>query len=548
MFRLQNFTFTYAGAKDPALRDLSFQIAPGERLALVGGSGAGKSTLLRALAGLIPHLVAGQSQGRLLYKGQDWSAYTPLERAQSIALVGPNPELQLSNLSTTVAQELAWGLENLALPYAEIERRVAQALERWDLTSLACASPFQLSSGQRQRLALAASFITAPRFILLDEPSAYLDHSSRRQLVTYLQELPPEVGWLWATSRLEEVVDLERWLFLEDGRLLSDAPPQLRSLQGPLAPAATRLWALAHPQDPLPQEGYPLTLEAAARHWQGAPLPVRARTPLQREEPPLWEASGLSYAWGEASGAGLEEIAWTLPAGQRVALVGPNGAGKSTLARLWKGLLSPQAGVISYKGRPIPAGRPQLLASELGLIGPDPRRQIFAAQVREEILFGARQLGLRGRELEERLQESLELTGLEGLALAHPYELTNSQLRRLGWASILALHTPTLLVDEPSALGDALDWEIWQRIEEWLLEKGTTLILISHDWELLSAREAEVWRLEGGRLEIFPTLETYEPRLRAQERPAAQRLAALLSTPQGQDNAPPLQIKEQNCP
>ena len=259
MICVQALHFGYPQAAEASLRDLSFTVAPGEAVAVVGGTGAGKSTLLRVLAGFVPSLVQGDRRGRVEVGGLDPGTASPLQRLARVGLLFSDPAAQLSGICPTVREEVAWGLGNLGVPREEMRSRVDRVLERLGLEREAGRSPFVLSGGQQQRVALAAVLALAPQVLLLDEPVALLDPQGRREVLAVARDLACEGhAVLWATPHLEEAAAFPRWLVLEQGRLVQDGPAALPPRHGALEAPWTRL-----------------AREAGGRGlWQG-PWPVR---------------------------------------------------------------------------------------------------------------------------------------------------------------------------------------------------------------------------------------------------------------------------------
>lgn len=224
MIRTASLSFTYAGSEGPALAGVDLTIGAGERVALIGGSGAGKTTLLRILAGFSASYLRGRLEGEVEVGGADPARLRPEERCRRVGYLFSDPRAQLSGTCFSVREEVAWGLGNLAVPRPEMEERVEAVLHRLGLAPLARRSPFALSGGEQQRLALASLLALAPAVLLLDEPVAMLDPAGIREV----QEAVSAAGHstvVWATPRLEEVVGMDRWLVLSRGRLIYDGPP-----------------------------------------------------------------------------------------------------------------------------------------------------------------------------------------------------------------------------------------------------------------------------------------------------------------------------------
>lgn len=242
MIRVEGLSFRYPGAPEPSLREVSFTVAPGEALAVVGGAGAGKSTLLRILAGFVPTLVHGERQGRVTVDGLDPGHATPAERLARTGLLFSDPTAQMSGICPTVREEVAWGLGNLGVPREAMRPRVEGALARLGLEAVAERSPFALSGGQQQRVALAAVLALAPAAVLLDEPVTMLDPQGRREVLEAAMLLSAQGHVVvWATPHLEEAAAFPRWLVLDGGRLVGDGPASIPERHGALEAPWTRM-------------------------------------------------------------------------------------------------------------------------------------------------------------------------------------------------------------------------------------------------------------------------------------------------------------------
>jgi energy-coupling factor transport system ATP-binding protein len=300
--RVRGLSFSYPGAP-PALRDVSLEVQPGEVVALFGPSGSGKSTLLRALAGLVPHFHGGRFAGRVEVAGQDTRTTRPADLAGTVATLFQDPEDQV--VFTHVEAEVAFGLENIGTPPAEIPLRAAAALRAVAVGGLAQRPVAQLSGGELQRVCLASVLALSPQLLLLDEPTSQLDPDGAALAI----ELARSSGAAVVVSehRPERVLDAcDRVLFLDEGRLREDGLPEA--------------WLPRHAVLP---HGEPAG-EAVCR------------------------LEGVSFAYDRPV---LDGVSLEVGHGEIVALLGPNGSGKTTIGKLAAGLLEPQAGRVLREGR-----------------------------------------------------------------------------------------------------------------------------------------------------------------------------------------------------
>jgi energy-coupling factor transporter ATP-binding protein EcfA2 len=392
---VRGLTFSYPDGERPALEDVSLEVREGEIVALLGPSGSGKSTLLRALAGLVPHFHGGRFSGSVQVAGRDTRHARPAELAGRVASVFQDPEDQV--VMTRVANEVAFGLENLGVPSAEIPRRVREALAAVEAPHLSARRTTELSGGELQRVCLASALATRPRLLLLDEPTSQLDPAGAEAFLRCVVGLDAAV--VLSEQRIGRALSVaDRVLFVDEGRLLLDAPVD-----------ETRRWLAVHRPsfldvsvvasiDNSPSEAVVVTIERA------------------------WFSYGQTPA---LQGASLE-----VRRGEVVALEGPNGSGKTTLAKLAAGLLEPDAGSVRRTGR-------------AGYLSQDPGRYLACERVLDEVALA---VGGDG----ERALAALERVGLAWAAERHPRDLSSGERERVGLAAVAVGEPDLLILDEPT--------------------------------------------------------------------------------------------------
>jgi energy-coupling factor transport system ATP-binding protein len=388
--------FTYPGGDTPALDDVTLALEPGELLVLLGPSGSGKSTLLRALSGLVPHFHGGRFSGRVEVAGTDTRTARPAELAGAVATLFQDPEDQV--VFGRVENEVAFGLENLGVSPHEILPRARKALAEVGAEHLAGRRTETLSAGELQRVCLASALALGPELLLLDEPTSQLDPLSAEAFL----DLAASLGAAVVVSEQRPSRPLarcDRVLFLEQGRLLLDAPR-----------ADALEWLAEHRPGYLPRE----PRETACTAGVGETL---CRV----------EAVAFAYPAGPPV---LDGVDLELQRGEIVALVGPNGSGKTTLGKLAAGLLEPQ------RGRVTRAGRPAYLSQ-------DPGRYLVRERVDEEVALAV------GGDL-ERARRALATVGLAWAAERHPRDLSSGERERLALAAVLVTEPDVLVLDEPT--------------------------------------------------------------------------------------------------
>jgi energy-coupling factor transport system ATP-binding protein len=394
--RVERLTYAYPGALRPALEDVSLTVEEGEVVSVLGPSGGGKSTLLRALAGLVPHFHGGSFAGRVEVAGLDTRRHRPADLAGCVATVFQDPEDQV--VLTGVAAEVEFGLENVGVLPAEIQGRALKALETVGARTLAGRRAQEVSGGELQRVCLASALALAPELLLLDEPTSQLDPGAVGPILDVACEGRAVVI---SEQRPGPVLErCDRVLFVDGGRLVLDAP-RAQALE----------WLAEH---------RPLFLHKLQV--------VTKNDGFGSDLAPVVSLEDVTYAYGERLGVGPADL--ELRRGEVVALVGPNGSGKTTLAKVAAGLLEPQSGLATIRGR-------------TGYLSQDPGRYLVCERADEEVALGV------GGDL-ERASRSLADVGLAGLEGRHPRDLSSGERERLALAAVLVTEPDALILDEPT--------------------------------------------------------------------------------------------------
>ncbi|MDD2902599.1 MAG: energy-coupling factor transporter ATPase [Syntrophales bacterium] len=477
--KITGLYFKYKRAAAPVFNGLNLEIAPGERVAVLGPSEAGKSTLALCLGGLIPRMIKGEFHGQVEVAGSLTHLCRPRELADRVGLLFQDFEAQL--FSTRVDQEVAFGPENLGLNRAELLRRVPQALDRVGLKGLEARDPATLSGGQKQVLALAAVLALDPRVLILDEPTTDLDPVRVEELLAALGRLSQDRNLtlilLGADLRLAR--HCSRLILLDHGAVAADGPPgevlrQVETLRG-LGLRPPEFPALFHD---LGQTGLPLTLEEAVTQartlgWELAEAgrEPAAAPPLPSPAPELLALQKITFGYRDAAPI-FQDFSFSIHTGELIAILGPNGSGKTTLMKLLRGLLQPQAGKVWAA-----AVNPRL---QVGFVFQNPDYQLFAEQVWEEVAFGPRLLGLSEAEVTRRVEQALARVHLLERREEDPFSLTKGQRQRLAVAGVLALTPQVIILDEPTTgLDHQEQVDMLELIRE-LHGQGHTIVMVTH--------------------------------------------------------------------
>ena len=495
----------HAGRRAWAVRGVDLDVAPGERVLLLGPSGSGKSTLLAGLAGLLdpgdgrPDEAAGEQEGALLLDGVDARRAridgVHAGRARSgLLLQDPLAQTVLARCG----DDVAFGLENHAVPAERIWPRVDAALAAVGFPYGRAHLTSRLSGGERQRLALAGVLALRPGLLLLDEPTAMLDPDGAALLRRSVQAVLAVTG---ATCVLVEhrvgpwLDQVDRVVVREPGGgVLADGSPDdvLRARGADLA--AGGVWVPGH----LPVAG---KIAGPRPGWSpGRPSGTRTGDHLLEVRDVAVRRPGRREP--AVAGAGLD-----LAAGRAACVVGPNGAGKSSLALAVGGLVAPDAGAVTARG-PLADGvrtphphrwRPRELVTRIGTVFQEPQHQFVAATAADELAVGPRRTGVDEAETARRVGELLDRLRLGHLAKANPFTLSGGEQRRLSVATVLATRPRVLVLDEPTFGQDARTWAELVDLLAGLVDDGAALLAVTHDERLVEALADDVVPLAAGR-------------------------------------------------
>ena len=483
-----HFTFQYDAQAEATLKDISFDIAKGEKVLILGPSGSGKSTLAQCLNGIIPNIHKGQAKGQVRIDGQDIFNQSIYDKSQSVSTVLQDPDGQFIGL--TVAEDLAFALENDCADQSEMKDKVALWAERLDLTSLLNHRPQDLSGGQKQRVSLAGVLIDESPILLFDEPLANLDPKSGQGTIDLIDKIHEEVGatTIIIEHRLEDVLyrPVDRILLVNKGELLFNGRPDELLSSTLLLENGIR--------DPLyltvlRQLGFDTTraqnlsqLDALDLSGLGIPDSV-LRDKTETSTDSILKVEGLSVSYGD-NPAIIEDMSFSLKKGERLAIVGKNGAGKSTLARALCGFV-PSQGQLIYKGRDISQDSIAERSERIGFVLQNPNQMISQTMIFDEVALGLRLRGIEETEVEERVHEVLKTCGLYSFRKWPISALSFGQKKRVTIASILVLKPEIIILDEPTAGQDYKTYTDIMNFLDSLQKQGHTIVMITHDMQLM---------------------------------------------------------------
>lgn len=482
------FTFQYDAQAEATIKNISFDIAKGEKVLILGPSGSGKSTLAQCLNGIIPNINKGQAQGQVTIGGQDIFNQSIYDRSQLVSTVLQDPDGQFIGL--TAAEDLAFSLENDCVNQGEMKDKVALWAERLNLSSLLGHRPQDLSGGQKQRVSLAGVLIDESPILLFDEPLANLDPKSGQETIALIDKIHKEVGatTIIIEHRLEDVLyrPVDRVLLVNDGKLLfNGSPDELLSttllldngIREPLY--VTVLRQLGFNTKSAEQLSQLETLNLS-----GLSLPDRTRkVPSESQTTPILEVGKLKVGYGDNLPI-IENMSFSLKKGERLAIVGKNGAGKSTLAKALCGFVPSHSRLI-YKGQDISQDSIAERSERIGFVLQNPNQMISQAMIFDEVALGLRLRGVDESEVEERVYEVLKTCGLYSFRKWPISALSFGQKKRVTIASILVLKPEIIILDEPTAGQDYQTYTDIMTFLDSLQQQGHTIVMITHDMQLM---------------------------------------------------------------
>ena len=482
------FTFQYDAQAEATLKDISFDIAKGEKVLILGPSGSGKSTLAQCLNGIIPNIHKGQAQGQVRIDGQDIFKQSIYDKSQLVSTVLQDPDGQFIGL--TVAEDLAFALENDCADQSEMKDKVALWAERLDLTSLLNHRPQDLSGGQKQRVSLAGVLIDESPILLFDEPLANLDPKSGQETIDLIDKIHKEVGatTIIIEHRLEDVLyrPVDRILLVNEGELLfNGSPDELLSSKLLLENGIREpLYVTVLRQLGFDTRSAQNLSQLDALDLSGLALPDRVlKDKKDSSSDSILKVEGLSVSYGD-NPAIIEDLSFSLKKGERLAIVGKNGAGKSTLAKALCGFV-PSQGKLTYEGQDISQDSIAERSERIGFVLQNPNQMISQTMIFDEVALGLRLRGIEEAEVEERVHEVLKTCGLYSFRKWPISALSFGQKKRVTIASILVLKPEIIILDEPTAGQDYKTYTDIMTFLDSLQKQGHTIVMITHDMQLM---------------------------------------------------------------
>lgn len=495
IIEFKNFSFKYRSQKEPTLKDINLAIYPGEKVLIVGPSGSGKSTLAHCINGLVPFSYHGEITGSYRIKGKDPSKLGIFELSQSVGTVLQDTDGQFIGL--TVAEDIAFALENDCVAQQEMFRRVDEAADMVDVKKLLFHAPGELSGGQKQRVSMAGVLVSDVDILLFDEPLANLDPATGKRTIALIDEIQRKKNTtvLIVEHRLEDALyrDVDRIIVMGEGRIVADTTSDELLATNILTEQGIReplyLAALKEAGCKINAEDRPSHIETmelknyceTVRNWyRSVALPE-----IEPEKEIVLELQDISYSY-EAKTRVLRDINFQVHRGEMLGIVGKNGAGKSTLSNLICGFMQPDKGRILFNGEDIADKSIKERGEKIGLVMQNPNQMISKPMIFDEVALGLTARGVPEEEKKERVNQTLKICGLYPFRNWPVSALSFGQKKRVTIASILVLNPDVLILDEPTAGQDYRHYtEIMEFLKEINEKYGITIIMITHDMHLM---------------------------------------------------------------
>ena len=488
MIELKDFSFQYKAQSEPTLKNLNLTIYKGEKVLIVGPSGSGKSTIGQCLNGIIPNIYKGTSSGQFLIQGKEAFDLSIYEKSHLVSTVLQDTDGQFIGLS--VAEDLAFALENDMVDLGTMKERVQSWAERLDLMKLLDHRPQDLSGGQKQRVSLAGVLIDESPILLFDEPLANLDPKSGQDIIDLIDQIHEEQGTttIIIEHRLEDVLyrPVDRVILINQGQVLFNGRPDELLRTTLLAENGIReplyLTTLRQLGQDIDQLEHLDRLEDIELTGVNRSIPEATFTKTGEAEE-LLKLEQISFAYQKDHPI-LKNISLSIPKGQRLAIVGKNGAGKSTLAKAICGFITTE-GQYTSRGEDIKQESVKERAERVGYVLQNPNQMISTNMIFDEVALGLRLRGVSEEDIKERVYQVLKTCGLYEFRKWPISALSYGQKKRVTIASILVLGPEILVLDEPTAGQDQRNYTEIMEFLDSLQEKGHTIVMITHDMQLM---------------------------------------------------------------
>lgn len=499
IIEFKNFSFKYRSQKEPTIKDINLAIYPGEKVLIVGPSGSGKSTLAHCINGLVPFSYKGEITGSYSIAGQNPEKLGIFGLSKLVGTVLQDTDGQFIGL--TVAEDIAFALENDMIPQPEMFKRVARVAETVEVQSVLGNAPGALSGGQKQRVSMAGVMIDRVEILLFDEPLANLDPATGKRAIELIDQIHREekTTVVIIEHRLEDALTCgaDRIIVVGEGKIVADMTPdellseeilQREGIREPLYVTALKYAGCRMTADSLPSDIRKMKESGSLEKYKGQVGEwFRQTTVPERKQngEVVLEVKNLDFAYTSKKPV-LRNVSFRIHKGEMLSIVGKNGAGKSTLSNLICGFLMPDSGSISLHGEDILTRSIKERGESIGLVMQNPNQMISKTMIFEEVALGLQVRGAAPEEIEKRVHETLKICGLYPFRNWPISALSYGQKKRVTIASILVMNPDIIILDEPTAGQDYRHYtEIMEFLKEINRNSGITIVMITHDMHLM---------------------------------------------------------------
>lgn len=506
LFEFNNFGYKYNSQSKPTLYDINLKIHRGEKVLIAGVSGCGKSTLVHCMNGLIPFSYKGEITGELKLLGENTKDMSLFKISEHVGTVLQDSDAQFVGL--TVAEDIAFALENDCVGEPELHKRVLEAARIVNVDDYLKHAPRELSGGQKQRVSVAGVMVDNVDCFIFDEPLANLDPATGKQAVELIDDVAKDTGAavVIIEHRIEDVLHrpVDRIVLMNEGRIIADMSSDEILSCDIFKNAGIReplyVSALKYSKVDVVPEKMPSSIETVivddndaekVRNWFGKNQAVDNK----RNSDVLLSIKDLRFKYEKSERYAVDGVSLDIYKGEMVAIVGTNGAGKSTFTKLLCGLEEKNSGSIMFAGSDFSKLSIKERAEHVGYCMQNPNQMISKVMIYDEVAFGLRCRNVPEDQVDAKVGEVLKICGLWKFRNWPISALSFGQKKRVTIASILVLDPEIIVLDEPTA---GQDYSHYTEIMDFLLElnaKGITIVMITHDMHLMLeyARRAVVF-------------------------------------------------------
>lgn len=557
ILKISSLTYTYQGEKKPAIRDIDLEIEEGEFIVFMGPSGCGKSTLALSINGIIPNVLGGKLEGKVEVDNLDTKEHEVFELSNKVGIVFQNPDSQMCNLN--VKDEISFGPENLLVKRDEVLRRIEKYLKFVTLSRKKNSSIYELSGGEKQRVAIASVLTMNPKMIILDEPTSNLDPIGAREIIKVIKDLNKKKNLtvLLIDHEVSSILYLaDRLIILDEGTIMYDGNPRyilekygdnIFKNIGVRIPEITQL-AVRLNKKGFKISLFPLTVKEAVKSMlKEKTIEVRGKEKLYTESrvgsveekaefvmEKVIDVKGLNFKYPNGIRA-VKNVTFSINKGDMVALMGKNGSGKTTLGSLLIGLNKPDSGEGVVANLDINKSSINKLSKKIGYVFQYPEHQFITSSCYDEIAFSLKTEKFEESEKKHRVEKVLELLELTEFIKRNPFNLSMGQKRRLSIATMLVKDLEVLILDEPFTGQDGKNISNLMDIIQKINNNSLTILIITHDLNIASKYFNKAMLMDNGELVFYgKTFELYDfleiNKLRYINTPQIFRLSKLLKT------------------